>query len=122
MSKYNNKNHGRNLILFEGMKTVRGIYPTDIDAFVEIKNDKFIFIECKYKKAKLPYGQQLALKNLVDGMKPEKRAILLIASHESEGDIMLADCIVTHYRAKEKTRETKREVTVKEFYDWFVNY
>jgi len=120
VSEIRNKDYARNLVLFKGMEYKRGIYPTDLDAFIEVHNEIFIFIECKKGDSKPDRGQALALRRLVDSLK-DKRAYLLLASCESEGDIVLADCIVTHYRHKGETKKTSKKVTVRQFTDWIIN-
>jgi len=87
------------------------ISPTDIDGFIEIGNEKFIFIECKYKDSELPTGQRIALERLVDVVGNQKKAILVIASHDGKGDIMVGDCIATKYRYKKKWRDTNLPVS-----------
>jgi hypothetical protein len=103
VSEIRNKKHARNLVLFKGMEFHRGIYPTDLDAFIEVDNETFIFIECKKGNSK-----------------PDRRAYLLLASHQSDGDIILADCLVTYFRHNGETRKTSKRVTVREFTDWIL--
>jgi hypothetical protein len=119
VSEIRNKKHARNLVLFKGMEFHRGIYPTDLDAFIEVDNETFILIECKKGNSKPDRGQALALRRLVDSLK-DKRAYLLLASHQSDGDIILADCLVTYFRHNGETRKTSKRVTVREFTDWIL--
>ena len=58
------------------------ISPTDIDGFIEIGNEKFIFIECKYGDSELPTGQRIALERLVDVVATTRSKHQLAESHE----------------------------------------
>ena len=55
----------------------------------------------------------------MDSLK-DKRAYLLLASDQSDGDIVLADCLVTYFRHNGETRKTSKRVTVREFTDWIL--
>jgi hypothetical protein len=81
------------------------IYPTDVDGFLEIRNKLFVFIETKFGDSPIPAGQATALNNLADAIhNPDKQkfAYVLLVSHESNGDIDVANGWVTMYRANGK--------------------
>lgn len=104
---------------FSGL-TFGRITPTDIDGLIEYQNKGYVFIETKFGEAPLPFGQRLALERLCDDLQNTKPALLIIASHESDGDIDVAETIVTEYRFKGKWRE--REGTTKELITAFLGY
>ena len=81
------------------------LYPTDIDGFLEIRNKLFIFFETKHGNSQMPVGQKTALNNLVDSLHNpanEKFAYCLLISHDSDGDIDVANGLVTKYRVNGK--------------------
>jgi hypothetical protein len=95
------------------------ITPTDIDGLIEYENKGFIFIEAKYGKTDIPYGQKLALQRLVDNLK--KQSILFVARHNSDGDIDMANAIVTEYYYQGGWREFDRPFTLKQCIDAFID-
>jgi hypothetical protein len=76
------------------------IRPMDVDGFIEIHNKLFIFIETKHGISPLQGAQKMALERLNDAVHtpPTKNAYLLVASHESDGDIDVANSLITEYR------------------------
>lgn len=89
------------------------ISPMDFDAFFEFKDQLFIFVETKFKNAKMPLGQQLALERVCDAIQsPDQRAIVFVTSHSSDGDIDLASTIVTQYRYKFEWHKPKQPITL----------
>ena len=73
-----NSNYAKQLLSFAGMK-FGTISPTDIDAFIEIRGEVFIFIEAKFGDAEMPLGQRLALERLTDTIEyAGKKALLII--------------------------------------------
>lgn len=84
---------------FSGLK-FGAISPTDLDAFLDFGDRLFIFVEAKYKNSPLPFGQRLALERLCDATHnpPHRHSILILTSHESEGDIQMSETIVQQYR------------------------
>jgi hypothetical protein len=76
------------------------IRPMDVDGFIEIHNKLFIFIETKHGISPLQGAQKTALERLNDAVHtpPNKNAYLLVASHESDGDIDVANSLITEYR------------------------
>lgn len=99
-----NQKQIRNFNDLTGLRFGR-IYPTDIDGFLDIRNKLFIFIETKYQNSPVPQGQKAALVNLVDSLHnpaKEKYAYCLVVSHYSEGDVDVANGLVTQYRVNGK--------------------
>lgn len=77
------------------------ITPTDIDGFVEFSNRLFIFIEGKFGRSSLRYGQKLALGRLVDAChQPEKTryAIGFVVAHDGSDCFDYAKAHVYLYR------------------------
>jgi hypothetical protein len=97
-----NREYGTQVRDFSGLR-FGNITPTDIDGLIEYKDKGYVLIETKYKDAKLPRGQELALERLCDNLQSAKKpTLLIIASHETEGDIDVAETIVVRYRFKGK--------------------
>jgi hypothetical protein len=94
------------------------ITPTDIDGFVEFGDKLFVFIELKHKDAPLPRGQRLALERLTDAVGETGRtSILLIAEHNTSGDIETSQCKVIEYRYMKRWIIPHSEITVRECVD-----
>lgn len=66
-SKIRNPYRMRQLIDFTGLELEGGIYPTDIDGLIEYHDQEYILIEVKYGKAKVPFGQRLAIERMIKG-------------------------------------------------------
>ena len=65
-SKILNPKRMKQLIDFKGLELDNGIYPTDIDGLIEYHDSEYIILEVKHNKAKVPWGQRLALQRMVD--------------------------------------------------------
>ena len=89
------------------------ITPTDIDGVIEYKNLGYIIIELKHNGAPLPYGQQLCLERLCDDLERTKPTLLVIASHDCDGDINVANLLVTKFRSEHQTRLPDARITVR---------
>lgn len=99
------------------------ITPTDIDGFFEINNELFVFIEIKFEGRPMPFGQKLGLERLVDALQKDKKAILIVARHDSppEADIDAASREVVSYRFQGRwVRLEAGAWKLKEFCDWFI--
>lgn len=125
--KIHSRNRAKQIIDFSGLRynspsTKGDITPTDIDGFIEYDNKCFIFVEIKLKGNPLPYGQQLALKRLVNDC--SKPSILFIAEHNVESphnDINAAECIVRkYYRAGKWGNWNGKEYTLKQAIDSYL--
>ena len=107
---------------FSGLR-FGNITPTDIDMLIEYKNKAFIYGETKYKNAEIPYGQELALERLCDvSHDANKPSIAIISSHESEGDIDMAQTVVTKYRFRKKWYLPEQITTMRELVQRFINW
>ena len=115
--KIRNREYASQLRDFSGMR-YGSITPTDIDAFFEVRNKVFIFVEIKHGDAKLPKGQRLALERLVDAI--DKPALLVLGKHIGDGDIKLHFCLATEYRSSKKWRTVDIHLTVKQIIDAFL--
>lgn len=114
----------RNRIFANQVKDFSGlmfgnITPTDIDGMIEYHNICFVYIELKHDKAELPYGQRLALERQCDNMNKVKPAIAIIASHNSNGDIDVANSSVTEYRFEGKWRQRQEATTTRQLIEKF---
>ena len=97
------------------------ITPTDIDGFMDFNDKVFIFLELKAGGALPPYGQRLALQRLCDACeKAGKESLVLIASHEAEGDIEAASLPVVQMRFRGEWRKPHRAMTVRQAIDDFL--
>ena len=78
----NNRDRAMQINDFRGLR-YGTITPTDIDGFLDLNDNVFVFIELKYGDAELPYGQRLALERLCDAAwNGGKESYLLIGRHD----------------------------------------
>lgn len=98
------------------------ITPMDLDGLVHFSGKVFVFIELKYEWAPLLKGQRIALEVLADVISSTGRpCVSLVASHQvHEGDIVVADCMVTEYRFKRQWLRPHKAITVREAIDSFL--
>jgi len=90
MGMIRNRTHTGQITDFSGLSFGK-LRPTDIDAFLDFGGKVFVFIETKYKDAPLPLGQRIAYENLANACaQAGRKAFVLVASHETDGDIPLA--------------------------------
>lgn len=109
-----NRQQAAQLKVFEGMRW-GSISPTDIDAFLEFKNRLFVFIETKHGGTLPEGGQRWGLERLCDACDRDGRlSVVLVASHESDGDIVFRDLPVTFYRYKGQWLRPKQRLTLYE--------
>jgi len=101
--KIRNREYSTQVRDFSGLR-FGNITPTDIDGLIEYQDKAYVFIETKYRDSKLPDGQRLAFERLCDDLQRVKPTLLIIASHETDGDIDVAETKVTEYRFKGKWR------------------
>lgn len=95
---------------FAGLCFNKNMYPTDIDAFMEFHDKVFIIIEAKWRSAKPPRGQLLALERLTDALGlAGKEAILILGSHNTAKgkEIDFGAMTVTRYRYRGLWRYVK---------------
>lgn len=77
------RDRAKQLITFNNIHLDRKITPTDIDGLIEYDNRAYILMEFKYRDAKVPYGQKLAMVRMVDDFTARgKIAALLICEHD----------------------------------------
>lgn len=126
-SRIRNPYYAKQLIDFQGLELDGGIYPTDLDALIEYHDAEYILIELKFEKAKVPYGQRLALQRMVDDFtKAGKRAIALVAEHydsDPRKPVIAANCKVRelYYGEESCWRAPTFELTVRQAVDSFQN-
>ena len=94
------------------------IIPTDIDCLIDYHGLGFIFIETKYKSAKLPDAQRLAFERICDS--ESKPTIFIISSHSSGGDIDVCNTLVTEVRFQRKWHKLPPGVTAQELKNRFI--
>lgn len=98
-------------------------YPTDVDAFMELHDKIFMFIEMKREAGLLPQGQRLALERLTDAVaETGRQSILLIAEHDDDGDIDVAKALVREYRYNRQWRVPQHPTPVAEAMTLFVEW
>ena len=89
-----NRDYIKQVLSFEGLK--RGnVYPSDIDAVIELHNKHLILFEVKREGTIIPIGQKLMLERLVDSWNSiNKIASALYVTHNTKHteDIMLSEC------------------------------
>lgn len=108
---------------FSGLRFGK-ITPTDIDAFIDFRNEVFIFIEAKFKDGKLPDGQRLALERITDACtKAGKTSVLIIASHHNQiGDVDYAEMQVNEIRFNGQYRPVKVTSNVRQAIDTLLQW
>jgi len=107
---------------FSGLRFGK-ITPTDIDGFIDFHDKAFIFIETKHGTANLPYGQKLALQRLCDASQAAgKRSLVVVASHETSNDILVAELPVVLIRLDGKWRKPNTPQTVRSAIDGFLSW
>ncbi|OPL11246.1 MAG: hypothetical protein AVO38_15965 [delta proteobacterium ML8_D] len=106
-------------LCFNGLLRQNDMYPTDIDMFLDYNGNSFLYFEGKYGDKSLPYGQKLALQNVIDSHnKAGHLSAAVIFRHSvTEGEVIVKDQIVYEmYRTKQKGWESfKKTHTVAEF-------
>lgn len=102
-----NRQYGTQVRDYRGLR-FGNITPTDIDGLIEYQGKGYVFIETKYQNAELPYGQRLALERLCDDLQIVKPTLLVIASHNTNGDIDVANTEVSSYRFKGEWKHTEK--------------
>lgn len=105
-SRILNPKRMKQLIDFSGLELDGGIYPTDIDGFIEYHDSEYILIEVKHAKAQVPYGQRLALQRAVDDFTTSgKDAVAIVCEHHVDDvseNVVAAKCNVREiYYGKE---------------------
>lgn len=114
-----NRTHAAQLRLFEGLRW-GSITPTDVDGLIDFGGEAFVFIEVKHEGAGLPLGQRLALERLTDLINGTGvPCVTLVATHVSDTDIMVADCLVAEYRFRGQWNTPPQPMTVREAVDGF---
>lgn len=74
------------------------IYPTDIDAFLDIRGKAFVVIEVKEEGAIWPTGQSIAFKRLASALMQVRPTLAIRATHSPDANpIDLATCRVFSY-------------------------
>lgn len=64
MSNFEYDDRARQLMSFEGLNTIRGIVPTDIDGFIDFNENLFIIFEGKVQGTPMKYGQKKSFEAL----------------------------------------------------------
>lgn len=90
-------------VLFHGLRFGR-ITPTDIDGVIDFGNKLFIFIETKHGiNTELQTGQRLALERIASAIQSDtKDAIVFFTWHDFNGEIDLANTIISKYYYRNK--------------------
>lgn len=124
-SRIKNPYYAKQLVDFQGLGLDGGIYPTDLDALIEYHDTEYILVELKFEKAKVPYGQRLAIQRMIDDFtRAGKRAIALVAEHnvpDPRKSVIAAHCRVRelYYGEEGRWREPTHELTVRQAVDDF---
>jgi hypothetical protein len=84
-------------IIFQGCSSVGGF--TDIDAVYDVKGKALILIEVKREGCAITTGQKILFERLV--MWCQKPVYAITAWENTDGDIILKDCIVKEIRMKD---------------------
>lgn len=106
---------------FSGLRWGK-ITPTDIDCAIDFGGRAYVIAEAKFKGAKLPYGQRLAIERFVDSWLPPLHAIGFVVEHTSSGDIDFASCVVTEYRYRRGWHPYKKSGDFRQAIDFWLEY
>ena len=110
----------RQVVNFAGLE-YGNITPTDIDGVLEFQDKVVVFMEAKYGGREPPLGQKLALERLCNNcLTAGKRSIVLVARHDTLGEIMLSVCEVFLVYVNGQWRPPFRCLTVREAIDSFL--
>jgi len=120
-----NRERKRQIIDYSGLRYGK-ITPTDLDGFIEYRNELFALYEYKYKKERgMSAGQYKALVRVIDAVqRGGLEAALFLVKHDQEDpekDIDGANSIVDRYYYKGKWNYNVNR-TAKEVTDSFMNY
>ena len=91
-----NREYFNRAIIFKGCSSVGGF--TDIDACYDVKGKALILIEVKREGCAITTGQKILFERLV--MWCQKPVYAITAWENTDGDIILKDCIVKEVRIK----------------------
>lgn len=106
-SKIRNPKKMRQLIDFKGLELDGGIYPTDIDGLIELRNREYIILEVKHRGAAVPYGQRLAIERMVDDFTMVgKSAVAIICEHQVDDPDK--PVVAAYCKVREKIRVDSR--------------
>ena len=92
------------------------ITPSDLDSFVEFRDEAWVWMEAKTGDKPVPYGQRLAFERFVKDMrKANKHSIAMIVEHNTSPseDPLLAECVVREFYSTEtmKWRKPRERLT-----------
>jgi len=96
------------------------ITPTDIDGMIEYQNRAYVYIELKHQRAELPPGQKLAFQRQCDDMQKVKPTLFIIASHDTDGDIDVANTEVVEYRYHKRWKTPDKTTTTRQIIEHFL--
>ena len=117
--KIRNREYATQVRDFSGLR-FGNITPTDIDGLIEYHGKGYVFIETKHAEAELPFGQRLALERICDDLQKVKPTLIIVASHDTDGDIDVAETTVTEIRFKGKWRQ--RDGTTRQLIESFIRH
>ena len=123
-----NRDRARQLVSFEGMELGERMWPTDIDAVIELRGRAWVVFEVKHGRKQVPRGQRLALERFVrDAFKAGKLAVAAVVEHwvdDPSEDVRLADCNVREVfvGGERAWRSPNRRLTARELTDAYIGY
>lgn len=104
---------------FSGLR-FGNITPTDIDGLLDFHGRAWVKMEFKHGDSQLPHGQRLALERLCDDCERSgKPSLLLIARHDTTGDIDCAGAHVVEFRWRYKWHRPTAVTTVRQAVERF---
>lgn len=127
-SKILNPKRMKQLIDFKGLELDNGIYTTDIDGLIEYHDSEYIILEVKHNKAKVPWGQRLALQRMVDDFtKAGKKAVAIVCEHsvdDTNNPVVATVCNVRelYYGGEKRRRPPDSPMTVRQAVNNFRKY
>ena len=119
----NNDKRARQLLLFRGLLSSRGLSPTDIDCAADFSPNAFIYLEVKRRGQRMPYGQRLHYERMIKAFKSRVDALVVVAAHNEpcDNDVVVADTDVQLlYRKSEGIwRKPKVAAKFRDVWEWF---
>jgi len=111
------------LVSFSGILYGK-ITPTDIDGLIDFGGNSFAILEFKFGDTPLPFGQRLAIENLVYRLQNGgASAIAIVCEHEipAHQAIIASDTIVRSYLYRGKWQIPRATYTCKGLLDAFIH-
>jgi hypothetical protein len=123
--KIRNRARYRQIYDLSGYPFPRNITPSDIDFIVEMGRENIMILgEFKHDTKFVKRGQKRFLEAFLTALSHSKRVLGFIAYHQVSDpneDVNGYDCIVSQYWTPHKWRTPKKEITVRQLLNAYLN-